>query len=120
MPPHAACKVAVRLLGLLIAGLSFPDTWAAAHRMFFYRVYFARDFGWLWPFSSYDPDALNDLARLVQFAFALVLIFRAGFVSRLVMWGIRPAGQCPKCGYDVTAVTGGKCPECGTGLGKRG
>lgn len=23
-------------------------------------------------------------------------------------------GQCPKCGYDLTANTSGICPECGT------
>lgn len=26
----------------------------------------------------------------------------------------RPAGHCPKCGYNLTGNTSGVCPECGT------
>lgn len=116
MAPHAVCKVAVRLIGLLIVGLTFGDAWHAAHDTFFNRIWFNLYFDWLWPFNSYDPEALDELGKLIQFGFALVLVFFAGPVSRLVMWRMRPAGECSKCGYDVRGVSGGKCPECGAEL----
>ena len=115
MTRHAQCKIAVRLIGILIAGLTFADAWHAAHSMFFNRIWFGVYLDWLWPFTSYDREALDDLGKLIQFALALVMIFFAGAVSRLVMWRMRPEGECPKCGYDVRGVTG-KCPECGAGL----
>lgn len=27
----------------------------------------------------------------------------------------RPAGHCPRCGYDLTGIASGNCPECGVG-----
>ena len=114
MSPTAWCTVAVRLIGLLAATTSFPESWHAAHNMFFNRLYFAWDVQWLWPFSSYDPEALDDLGRIVQFAFAVGLIVLARPAARLVMRGVWRAGSCPKCGYDLRSAAGGKCPECGT------
>jgi hypothetical protein len=117
MTRHAQCKVAVRLIGILIAGLTFADAWHAAHTMFFNRIWFGVYLDWLWPFTIYDNEALDDLGTLIQFALALVLMFFAGPVSRLVMWRMRPDGECPKCGYDVRGVTG-TCPECGAKLAR--
>lgn len=115
MTSRERCKVAVRLAGLVIAVATFADTWHAAHNLFFNRIYFWLNVEWLWPFSSYDADALDDLGKLLRFAMAMVMMFFAGWVSRLVMGRIRVEGQCPKCGYDVKGVAG-KCPECGEGL----
>jgi hypothetical protein len=116
---RSACTLAVRLIGLLIAGLSFSDAWQAFHTTFFNRIWFSQYFAWLWPFSNYDADALNDAGRLVQFAFALFLLFGARLVARLLMRGIRTAGECPRCGYDISGVSGPACPECGTPIPAR-
>lgn len=116
MSPQARCAIAVRLIGILIAGLSFSQTWHAAHTMFFNRIYFGLYTEWLWPFYSYDPEALDDLGQLILFALALILIFRANFVSRLVMRGFRSTGQCPDCGYNVRGLKAPTCPECGAAL----
>jgi hypothetical protein len=118
MTRHVQCKIAVRLIGLVIAGVTFSDAWHAGHTLFFTRIWFGGPYlEWLWPFSSYDAQALDDLGKLVQFGLALVMVFFAGWVSKLVMWRMRPDGECPKCGYDVRGVTSGKCPECGAGIG---
>ena len=113
---HTQCKIAVRLIGLLIAGVTFSDAWHAAHTLFFTRIWWGGGWDWLWPFTSYDAQALDELGKLVQFGLALVLVFFAGPVSMLVMWRMKPEGQCSQCGYDVRGVTSGKCPECGAGL----
>lgn len=66
-----AGKFAVRLTGILIAAFSFPEAWHAAHNLFFNRIWFGLNLDWLLPFRSYDPEPLDDLARLIQFAFAV-------------------------------------------------
>lgn len=117
MSPHATCKVAIRLIGILIAGLCLSQAWHAAHNTFFNRVWFGLYTDWLWPFTSYDSEALDDLGHLIQFGLAMTLIFAAGPISRLVMRGIAHLpGQCGKCGYDIRGVSGGACPECGAAI----
>ena len=100
-----------------------PDTDAALpylkrlRHVFFNRIWFGLYTEWLWPFTNYDPEALNDLGRLIQFGLAMALVFAAGPIARLIMRGIAsPAGQCGKCGYDIRGVTGGACPECGAAI----
>lgn len=115
--PRDQCKIAVRLVGLLVVGVSLSDAWHALHTLFFNRIWFGGpDLGWLWPFSTYDPGAMDELGKLLQFGVGVVMVVFAGWVSRVVVWRGRAEGECPKCGYDVRGVTG-KCPECGAGLG---
>lgn len=106
------CMVAVRLIGILVVILTFAEAWKAAFVMLFDRLQYGY-VDWLWPFWSYDEAAMSDLGTLLQFAFGLVLVFRASWVSRLVMWRVGGTGECASCGYDVRGISG-VCPECST------
>lgn len=114
MPGHAKYTVYVRLIGLLIVGLTLSQAWHAAHCIVIERIWLRSYINWLWPFSNYDQTALDDLGHMMQFTFGLVLVVGAGFVSRLL--GARTPGLCSACGYELRGLTSGVCPECGAAV----
>ncbi len=109
-------KFTVRLIGLLIAGLTLSQAWHSAHCIVFERIWLRGYTSWLWPFNNYDQSALDDLGQLLQFAFGLTLLLCAGFVSRLLGEDARAPGHCIACGYEIRGLVGGVCPECGAAL----
>jgi hypothetical protein len=79
MTRRAQCKVVVRLIGLLVAGLTLSKAWGTLSFSLASGLT-GRTLEWLWPFASYDAQALDELGKLVQFGMALVMCFSRGGV----------------------------------------
>ena len=53
------------------------------------------------------------ITRPLMLVFPLVLWLCEGRLARWMVAGWPPASACPKCGYDLSGLSGPVCPECG-------
>lgn len=116
MSEFAWFKLLVRLVGLLLVGLSVPMLlW-----------YIGRFLAASIPGSpgrtsgSFDFELYNTLPGVlsygVQAGFGAYLFFRGEWVIQRVLAEIH--GRCAACGFDLSGTRGGSCPECNTPIGR--
>ncbi len=112
MSEFAWFKLLVRLVGVLLLGISVP-------MLMWYLGTFLTS---MLPSSplrtsgSLEYELYRTVPGLLgygtQAAFGAYLLFRGDWVIRKVLAEIN--GRCAVCGFDLGAVTGPSCPECNT------
>jgi hypothetical protein len=105
-------KLLVRLVGLLLVGLSLPMTLWYVGRLLMSVVPGSpsnTSTSFRFEFLSSAPGIV---AYGVQLAFGAYLLLRGDWVIRKVLSEIN--GRCAVCGFDLTGVKGTSCPECNT------
>lgn len=112
MSEFAWFKLLVRLVGLLLMGLSVPMLMWYIGRFLAASIPGspARTSG------SFNFEWYNTLPAVLSYgaqaAFGAYLFFRGDWVIRKVLSEIH--GRCAACGFDLSGTTGGSCPECNT------
>jgi len=112
MSEFAWFKLLVRLVGLLLMGLSVPML------LWYIGQFLAASI----PGSpaktsgSFDYQLYNTLPAVLSFgsqaAFGAYLFFRGDWVIRRVLAEIH--GRCAACGFDLSGMMSASCPECNT------
>jgi len=112
---HPHCTLAVRFLGLVLVVFALPTIGRVTHDVL---QDFCMGTGWshLSPFVGYrsDEEHLSSIGSFAQFALGLYMFLNGRWIIGRLLRGLD--GACPRCGYDITGVVGGRCPECGAKL----
>lgn len=104
------CRLLLRVIGVMLIGMSLPSALSSSIMLIFQKVPVAQ-VGF-----PMDVDTGVSLTAWVvrtysQFAFGLYLLLGGKFFVNLCARGLGPG--CTKCGYDLAGITSEECPECG-------
>lgn len=107
-------RLALKLIGVLLIGLSIPDAWS----VIYYTIRTSVEqggFGNMTPgFSPLFDMWIPVIGVLLQLVFGLYLFFAGQRIVDIVIPSNRP--YCPNCGYDLSKSGGEHCTECGVRL----
>lgn len=99
-------KLIMRLIGVLLIGLSLPTAAGAVASLIY---------GFVNGANYLEPGALiwlfSLLPALAQLGIGLYLLFGSKWLMERCLRGID--STCPNCAYDLTGATGNTCSECG-------
>ncbi len=110
MNEFAWCRPLLRVVGVLLLGLSLPTLIDYVFRVV-ERMATSQRFG-----VPFGPGELGWfliylLGAGSQCALGLYLLFKGRRVLRWVLHGVDTC--CTRCGYQLAGTVGGRCPECG-------